>query len=66
MGAKLLQTVITSIILPLLKDLAFMLFNMFKVRQIRKEKEVANKAAAEAYAAANTPEAIKDTFGQLP
>lgn len=69
MWATILQTVITSIVLPLLKDVAFMLLNMFKVRQLRKQQEAdaierAKKAAQGNVNYETTPS--DDTFGQSP
>jgi hypothetical protein len=66
MYAKLVEILVTNLLLPLLKDLAFMLYNMFKVRQIRKEREEAARLKAEAYAKAKTEEEIKNTFDNLP
>jgi uncharacterized membrane-anchored protein YitT (DUF2179 family) len=66
MWTKILQSVITSIVLPLLKDLVFMVLNMLKVRQIRKEKEEHNRQAAEKFEQAKTEQEIKDTFEDLP
>jgi len=66
MYAKLIEILVTNLLLPLLKDLAFMLYNMFKVRQIRKEREEAAKIKAEAYAGSKTEEEIKDTFDNMP
>jgi hypothetical protein len=62
MWAKLLQTVLTSVVIPLLKDLAFMLWNMFKVRQIRKEREEKAKKAVSDYEKNPSDE----NYGNLP
>jgi len=66
MYAKLVEILVTNLLLPLLKDLAFMLYNMFKVRQIRKEREEAARIKAEAYSGSKTDEEIKDTFDNMP
>lgn len=62
MWAKLLQTILTSVVVPLLKDLAFMVVHFFKVRAIRKEREAEAKRKLEAYQANPSDE----NFGQLP
>jgi hypothetical protein len=65
MGAKILQTLITSVLIPLLKDLAFMLINMFKVRQIRKDVSDLAKKKAEILLNAKTDKEIADAFRNL-
>ena len=62
MWAKLLQTVITSIVIPLLKDFAFMLYNMFKVRQLRKEREEKLEQDVKKY----EKDPSDENFGNLP
>lgn len=62
MWAKLGSTILTSIVLPLLKDLAFMIVNMLKIRQLRKEREEEARKKLEAYQ--NNPS--DENFGQLP
>jgi len=66
MYAKFIELLVINLVIPLLKDLAFMLYNIFKVRQIRKEREESAKIKAEAYAKAKSSEEIKDTFDNMP
>jgi hypothetical protein len=66
MYAKLIEILVSNLLLPIFKDLAFMLYNLFKVRQIRKEREEAAKIKAEAYSGSKTDEEIKDIFDNLP
>ena len=40
---------LTAVVYPILKDLAFMIFNMLKVRALRKQHEKEAKAKLEAY-----------------
>ena len=62
MWAKIGQVVITQVVIPLIKDLAFMLYNMFKVRQIRKAREAEAQAKVEEY----KKDPSDENFGQLP
>ena len=62
MWAKIGQVVIAQIVIPLLKDLAFMLFNMFKVRQIRKQREADAQRRVEEY----EKDPSDENFGNLP
>lgn len=62
MWANILKYVITTIVIPLLKDLAFMLYNMFKVRQIRKDREEKAKKAVSEYEKNPSDE----NYGNLP
>jgi hypothetical protein len=62
MGGQVLTYIVANIVLPLLKDLAFMLVNMFKVRQLRKEKEQQIQNAVKDYEKNPSP----DSFNRLP
>jgi len=62
MGAGILKFLAAEIVVPLLKDLAFMLYNMFKVRQIRKAREAEAQAKVEEY----KKDPSDENFGQLP
>jgi hypothetical protein len=66
MYAKLLEILVTNLLLPILKDLAFMLFNFFKVREIRKQREEAAKISADIFKKALSTQEVKDSFGNLP
>lgn len=66
MWAKLLQSLITSIVIPLLKDLAFAIVNAYKIRQIRKKIEEENKSKADQYKKSETLPEVKKTFENLP
>jgi hypothetical protein len=62
MWANIFKYIVANILLPLLKDFAFMLYNMFKVRQIRKEREEKLKKKLEAYEKNPSDE----NYGNLP
>jgi hypothetical protein len=66
MWSKIGSFVVVQIVLPLLKDLAFMLMNMFKVRQLRKKVDLENKKKALDLINAKTDAEIKEAFENMP
>jgi hypothetical protein len=66
MWAKLLQSLIISIVIPLLKDLAFAIVNAYKIRQIRKKIEAENDLRAEQYKKSEKAPEVQSTFENLP
>lgn len=62
MLANILKFAVAEIVLPLLKDLAFMLYNMFKVRQIRKEREAQAQKKVDEY----NKNPSDENYGKLP
>jgi hypothetical protein len=66
MWSKIGSFVVVQIVLPLLRDLAFMLMNMFKVRQIRKKVDLENKKKALDLINAKTDAEIKEAFENMP
>lgn len=66
MWTKILEVVISQVVLPLIKDLVFMIVNFLKVRKMRKESEESAKKKADEFKKAQTEQDIKDTFENLP
>jgi len=64
--AKFLELIVTTIVIPLLKDLVFALINSYKIRQIRKKLEEESKLKGLSYKVSKTEEEIKKTFENLP
>ena len=64
--AKFLELIVTTIVIPLLKDLVFALINSYKIRQIRKKLEEESKLKRLSYKVSKTEEEIKKTFENLP
>jgi cell division protein FtsB len=66
MKMKILELVLTKIILPILKDLIFMIANFYRVREIRKKIEEENKKKVDDFKNAQTDQEIEDSFRNLP